>query len=1384
MNPVKTNSTSNTPRSKQLPAVWKSPTNPNYSPNLVGRWRRLWSNLCGDSLVYGRSGGLAAFVGATLLAALLATGVEAAETVMLNGLEVRTDSVVVKWKDAAKGAQRSLSTATKDAVLSKVDGATAIEEFTELPGLAVVELTPAPTARRTALSKEEEVLASVQQLKKQIAELEATGLFEYVEPDYIVGIQRSPTETSFTDGSLWGLRNTGQKGATAENYRFDRRYDPATGTANADIRATSAWDVTTGSTNVVVAVIDTGVRYTHQDLAANMWRNPGEIAGNGRDDDNNGYIDDVHGINGAVPRDRNGNLPPAAGDPMDDNGHGTHCAGTIGAVANGGGPAVGVAWNVRLMALKFLESDGNGSISAALACINYAVAKGAHIMSNSWGTRPGGAQPAGLRDAVAAANARGVLFVVAAGNNSNNNDTRDVWPTNVDLPNVLSVAATDRQDGLASFSNYGRQKVHLGAPGVAIFSCWAGSDTDYNSIPGTSMACPHVAGAAALVKARFPSADAAEMKQRILSTVDPVNSLTGKTVTGGRLNVDRAVRSTADGIMDLRATPAELPLPGGGNVVMRVQVTDLNPVLNASVTARFGSNAPVTLRDNGLAPDETANDGTYSVNMAVPGTGTSVRLTVNASASGKQPAQATFDFPVLQRLANDNFANRAELAPGSVRTTGSNSNSSRENGEPRNPSVAGDSTVWWSWRAPASASATITTAGSNFDTTLAIYRGDSLAQLTLMGANDDSAGLTSAVTFQAQQGVVYAIQVSGYGSRSGDIVLNYPAPGGANAPVIVEEPAAVSVLEGSPFNIRVVATGATAYQWYRNNQPITGATNQEYNVERSTLADDGIYRVVASNSSGSTSSREVRVTVNRVQANPDNDAFAQRLLLTGFSGRTSSSNANATGETNEPNHAGVSTPLNSMWFAWQAPAAGELVLDTVGSDFDTTLAVYRGTAVNALTAIVSNDDAEGRQSRVQFPVTAGTTYMIAVDGYSSRTGSIVLNHAFTPSSGGGANNDNFANRIAVVPNLDYAGSNSSATGESGEPNHHGVSAPLNSLWWQWTATGNGVVEIVTTGSNFDTTLAAYTGNAVNALTSVASNDDYNGLQSRVQFQARAGERYLIAVDGYSSARGNVRLRLNFTSSADFNIRPDFNNDGRTDLLWHNSVDGRVVAWLRLEGSLQSAYLGQESGAWAIVATGDFNGDSQADLLWRNSTTGAVRVWTMNGVRRTQIGNLQAVHPVWQIAASGDFNRDGRTDILWRNSSTGLLQVWMMNGAARQSVQNIGVMSDNDWQIVGTGNFDFGGASDDIVWHNRRTGILTVWFMDGTRRVSGASLGGVADTNWQAETVADFNGDSFSDVVWRNRTTGLVVAWHQNGRFRTGSSILGGISRPEWQLRNR
>lgn len=341
----------------------------------------------------------------------------------------------------------------------------------------------------------------------------------HAEPNYIIyAIETIPNDSSFSQ--LWGLKNVGQTG----------------GGAGADIDATLAWDLTTGSNSVLVGVIDTGISLTHNDLVSNLWINPGEIAGNGVDDDGNGFVDDVNGWD--FYYDDN--------NPNDGHYHGTHCAGTIGGAGNNGQGVVGVCWNVKLAAIKFLSDGGSGVTSDAVDCVYYSNTIGCDLTSNSWG---GGGFSQTLQDAIAAAGAQERLFVAAAGNNSGNNDSFPHYPSNYPLANIISVAATDHNDAIASFSNYGLTSVDLAGPGVNIYSCYPGNS--YQSLSGTSMATPHVSGVCALVKSLLPSASAAEVKEAVLSSVDPVPSMAGKCVTGGRLNAYKAVLPFAGPVLQL-----------------------------------------------------------------------------------------------------------------------------------------------------------------------------------------------------------------------------------------------------------------------------------------------------------------------------------------------------------------------------------------------------------------------------------------------------------------------------------------------------------------------------------------------------------------------------------------------------------------------------------------------------------------------------------------------------------------------------------------------------------------------------------------------------------------------------------------------------------------
>ena len=315
--------------------------------------------------------------------------------------------------------------------------------------------------------------------------------------------------------------------------------------------STEAWDITTGSDSVIVAVIDTGIDYNHVDLAANMWRNPREISGNGRDDDKNGYIDDVYGINAITN----------SGNPLDDNGHGTHVAGIIGAVGNNARGVVGVNWKVKMVGAKFLSKEGSGSTSDAIKAVAYVTAlkrAGHNVVAsnNSWG---GSSYSQALGDAISDAAKAGVLFVASAGNSSRNTDTNPSYPGSFQVPNVISVASIDSYGFLSYFSNFGIKSVHIGAPGSNIYSTVRLNG--FGTKSGTSMAAPQVAGVAALVQSACSTLSMSEIKTTILSSGVKTTSLSKYTSTGAMVNAAKAVKYAVSNCPAPSATPTPTNTP-------------------------------------------------------------------------------------------------------------------------------------------------------------------------------------------------------------------------------------------------------------------------------------------------------------------------------------------------------------------------------------------------------------------------------------------------------------------------------------------------------------------------------------------------------------------------------------------------------------------------------------------------------------------------------------------------------------------------------------------------------------------------------------------------------------------------------------------------------
>ncbi len=419
-----------------------------------------------------------------------------AEQALQGGGQFVAGEVIVKFRDGTSEVARGRALGRASGAVRERIHTSRMRAAGQREGLTVV---------RTGMS-----------VASALAALRSDADVEYAEPNWIYTIDAASNDPFYTNGTLWGMQGAGNQYGS---------------------QAAVAWAAgKTDCSNVYIGIIDEGYYYQHSDLAANVGRNPGEVAGNGVDDDGNGLVDDVFGW------DFDGGNNTVFDGATDD--HGTHVAGTIGATGGNGTGVAGVCWGVKLMNAKFLGRRGGTTANAVKAVDYFTDLKTRHGLnivatSNSWG---GGGFSQALQDAIGRANAAGILFIAAAGNSTLNCETSACYPAEYPNANVLSVASITSTGAISSFSNYGSTTIDIGAPGSAITSTVPVSNrgtisSGYASYSGTSMATPHVSGAAALYAAYHPGATAATIKAAILGSATATPSLAGRTLTGGRLNV-------------------------------------------------------------------------------------------------------------------------------------------------------------------------------------------------------------------------------------------------------------------------------------------------------------------------------------------------------------------------------------------------------------------------------------------------------------------------------------------------------------------------------------------------------------------------------------------------------------------------------------------------------------------------------------------------------------------------------------------------------------------------------------------------------------------------------------------------------------------------------
>ena len=619
----------------------------------------------------------------------------------------------------------------KDGCCRKV-GLGAIDKYKIVDGLALIHVSNGdPVAAMAALQGEASVLRA--------------GL------NYIVTTQITPNDPLF--GSTWGMNNT----ASQLN----------------DIDAPQAWDIYTGDPNYRVAVIDTGIDFNHPDLQGNIWNNPGEIANDGIDNDGNGYIDDVRGWN----------FVTNTNNPQDGNGHGTHVSGTIAAKGNNGIGVAGVAWNAKIVPLKFLSDTGSGTTANAIKAIDYCTANGIKLSNNSWG---GGLFDSLLLKAITNAGAADHLFIAAAGNSALNIDVSLSYPASYNLSNMVNVASTTNTGTLSTFSNFGVATVHVGAPGSNVFSTWPvaltvlGQQNGYNSISGTSMAAPHVTGLAALLRGKMPSWTATQVRSAILSSTKPLANLAGKVGREGIISAYNALLGTnVEAIpptVNAVRTPATANAAGWNNANVTVAITGTDNVGGSGVRdVRYTINAGTTTTSAGSTTNVVrSTDGIATIAYW------STDNSGNVSPAGSMTVRVDKTAPVTTLTATPGATSTSVAVSGTDATSG----------------LAG--TFYSVDGAPAAAYSGPITLDNGVHTVTA-YSTD-------IAGNTEAVKMLSLPLGSLSTVSVNPVSVNGGTAATGTVTLGSPAPAGGVVVALTSSSAAAVV----PASVTVAAGARTA----------------------------------------------------------------------------------------------------------------------------------------------------------------------------------------------------------------------------------------------------------------------------------------------------------------------------------------------------------------------------------------------------------------------------------------------------------------------------------------------------------------------------------------------------------------------------------------------
>ncbi|MCP5417661.1 MAG: S8 family serine peptidase [Chromatiaceae bacterium] len=967
-----------------------------------------------------------------------------------------------------------------------------------------------------------------------------------------------------------GLQAAGNDPDITRIYQ-DRLSAPTLAQSTPLIGATEAWASGFSGSGQTVAVLDTGVQSSHPFLSGKVLHQACFSTT---------YA--PYSASTLCPNGFDSQTGAGAGEPCSAAAgcdHGTHVAGIVAGKGSGGTSFSGVARDAGIMAIQVFSrfddpdlcrygspcvlSFTSDQISALehvyqqkdsfnIAAVNMSLGGGYYA------TACDSSEPA-TKAAIDLLKSAGIATVIASGNEG----FRDGISSPACISSAISVGSTTKTDTVSSFSN-SAQILDLLAPGSSINSSVPGSG--FASFSGTSMATPHVAGAFALLRSKASNASVDEMLNALRSTGEPITD-SRNGIVKPRIQVDAALAEVGappnTGFLAL--SPAE-GLSVSGSVGGPFTPTSKSYTLTNSGGATIGYSVSESVDWASIAPQSgTLLSGESQVitvtitgaanSLAAGGYATAINFTNTSNGQGSTTRSLTLTVTGTV-AANDKFSDGILLQHSSGRTEGSNRSASKENGEPNHGGVSGGRSVWWRWIAPAVGEVTFDTFGSDFNTTLGVYTGATVAALTTKAGNDDTHGEQSEVRLQTAAGVLYHIAVDGFNGEEGEILLNWSFTPDTTPEieisVVPDSGFTATGPQGGPFSPTTVTytltnVSSTTQSFQVDNVPswlTASATAGVLAPDASTVVQFSINgnanTLQPGNHDGAVLINDIARSMQLVVApieSTGNDHFSNAEVLSGLlPERRSGTNVDASKESGEPDHAG-NAGGRSVWWRITSQVTEPISVDTFGSAFDTTLGVYTGSQVSLLTLVASNDDAAGGlQSQVSFAATAGITYYVAVDGYYGANGAISLNLASV--SGGTPANDAFGNAIALngLP-LSTSGHNAGATREPGEPDNAGITGG-KSVWWRWIAPSpSRMVTIDTFTSSFDTTLGVYTGTQVDGLTPVASNDDSgNLLQSSVSFQALAGTPYYLSVDGYSGEYGEIALHITGVDAASHTLQ--------------------------------------------------------------------------------------------------------------------------------------------------------------------------------------------------------------------------------------------------------